>query len=124
MRRTLIVVLVLLLVGQGRPSQARASGTQQRAAELNSTQALITPHVPEMLKPTRPQDSFWRRLWTVITARARALAAAFVRWVTTSLRQALSTIWERVRWEGDKIWRWVRGLWQWMNLRGDVGPIR
>lgn len=125
MRRLLIYLLVFLLVGQGLASVAKASGMERWATTVASAgQAIVSPPSSGEPGEGRPSDGFWAGLWSAALTQIRAAGAALVRWVTGSLKEALAMMWERVRLETDKVWRWAKGLWQWMNLRGDVGPLR
>jgi len=125
MRRLAILVIVFLLVGSSCAPAARAAGCEELCLGAGrSVQERARLAVPAVADRGAQYDDVWSDVWSQIVAQLRAWAAAIVRWFSGALRQGLAVAWERVRWELQKIWEWLKDLWKWMNLGGDVGPLR
>lgn len=125
MRRLAILVIVFLLAGASCAPAARAAGCEElRLGAGRSVQERARLAGPVVAGRGAQYDEVWSGVWSQVVAQLKAWAAAIVRWFSGTFRQSLAGAWERVRWELQKTWEWLKDLWEWMNLGGDIGPLR
>ena len=124
MRRWIWLVIVFLVVGQSNAPRAQAMAAQVQLTPAASVQVERSCQ-NRQLEPEHqaPREGFWNRLWASVVARARVWSRAILTWFTGTAKEGLLRLWERIRWEGEKLAHWLRELWRWMDLKGGVGPL-
>ena len=123
MKRLLLLVIVFLAVGQIRTPLSRADVLEPRPMPLSGAVCAADPQGAPSSVLRLPSESYWSRLWTAVVARIKTWAAAFVAWLTGTVKEGALLIWDRVRFELVRIGKWLAQVWRWMDIGGGVGQL-
>ena len=124
MRRLAIVVLVLLLAGQGGALVVRAYGLPGCARQA----AQVVAESATLREAREAVRAIWEdvlgRWWSALAAWVHGLAAGISSWLNGPAKEALQALWAKIGDELARLWERLLGLWKWMDLGGGVKPVQ